>query len=122
MTLALALGELSAALPLSSLAFSLCCAINCSTGKESCNTTTKSAISNPRPNDRSMRRFIYESKDFDQRPRRALRRSLEKGQIIPRSRRLLGNRNRKLLIPFIRLDNELPISLAVASCARVKQN
>src|SRR5437016_14477350 len=59
MRLALALGELSAALPLSSLAFSPSCAIGCSTSKESCNATTAIAITNPRPNNRSMRCFIY---------------------------------------------------------------
>src|SRR5439155_18586435 len=56
---ALALGELSAALPLSSLAFSPSCASGCSTSKESCNATTAIAITNPRPNNRSMRGFIY---------------------------------------------------------------
>src|SRR5437867_12775603 len=68
MRLVLALEELSAALPLSSLAFSASCAISCFKGKGSCNATRASAIINPRPNDRSMRRFIYESEDFDQRP------------------------------------------------------
>ena len=68
MRLDLALGELSSALPLPSVAlFPVSCAISCIMGKKSCNAKRASPITNSRLNGRSMRCVIYESNDFDQR-------------------------------------------------------